>query len=126
MSCLRLAPERGVQFARIAPGGFRILAALDSCCRAIGVDLVLTSGTEGVHSGPEDPHHRGEAYDVRSHDLEPALRQRVLAWIVLELGDGFYAFLEAPGTANEHFHLQVRRGRTYPPAVSSSPLPTAL
>ncbi len=34
------------------------------------VDLTITSGTDGAHSGPGDPHYHGEAYDVRSHDLD--------------------------------------------------------
>lgn len=103
-----------VCFDLIAPGGFRILGALELAARTLETDLFITSGTDGAHSGPTDPHKRGEAYDVRSHNLIPELRARVLAWTNNELGDGFYGFLEDPGTGNEHFHFQVKKGGTYP------------
>lgn len=50
----------GVLFLKIAPAGFRILSAIDQVAQALSLDLVITSGTDGEHSGPLDPHHRGE------------------------------------------------------------------
>src|SRR6266852_6869978 len=97
--CVRV--KEGVQFTVIAPGGFEILAALDYTAGVIKHDITITSGTDGEHSGPDDPHHRGEAYDVRSHDLLD--KQLALATIVTFLGIlYFYAFLEDEGTENEH------------------------
>lgn len=106
--------KEGVEFAIIAPGGFRILGAIDRIAAQFPIDLWITSGTDGMHSGPNDPHHRGEAYDVRSHDLEPSTKNQVLALIQQMLGDRFYAFLESPGTDNEHIHTQVKKGTNYP------------
>lgn len=103
-----------VRFDVIAPGGFRILGALELAARTLQTELFITSGTDGTHSGPSDPHKRGEAFDVRSHNLLPELRTRVLGFVNQELGDGFYGFLESPNTANEHFHFQVRRFHIYP------------
>lgn len=100
----------GVAFSVIAPGGFRILAAINYATSQ--TDLVITSGTDGEHSGPNDPHHRGEAYDVRTKDLTN--KQGVLETIQAFLGDAFYAFLESPDTDNEHIHIQVKKGTTYP------------
>jgi hypothetical protein len=105
----------GVSFAKIAPGGFRILSAIDQTCARMGVDLVITSACDGAHSGPNDPHHRGEAYDIRSHDFTPEQKNNLLDTMKNLLGtEHFYGFLEAPGTDNEHFHFQVRKGTTYP------------
>src|SRR5579872_5966417 len=104
----------GVEFATIAPGGFRILLAITQTAQQLAVNLTITSGTDGEHSGPEDPHKRGEAYDLRSQDLGD-LQEKVIATITGILGwDRFYAFLEDPGTPNEHFHIQVKKGTTYP------------
>jgi hypothetical protein len=104
----------GVEFTKIAPGGFRILAVLDSLARQTG-DLTITSACDGEHSGPSDPHHRGEAYDVRTHDLPNPMG--VLQLIIAALGlEFFYAFLEDPSTPNEHIHIQVKKGSVYPPA----------
>lgn len=104
----------GVLFTVIAPGGFRILSAIERTARACGVDLTITSACDGMHSGPADPHHRGEAFDVRTHDLGMDAAQRVLQAIKGELNDGFFAFIESPNTDNEHMHIQVRKGATYP------------
>ncbi len=105
----------GVQFTTIAPGGFRLLGAIEGVARALGHPLTITSACDGLHSGPDDPHYHGEAYDVRSHDLDSDTKGQVLAALISDLGRAhFFAFLEAPGTANEHFHLQVKRGATYP------------
>lgn len=105
----------GVQFTRIAPGGFRLLEALNLAASILGIDLTITSACDGEHSGPDDPHHRGEAFDVRSHDLDPLIKARVLDTLAEQLPPGrFFCFLESPGTDNEHFHLQVRKGTTYP------------
>jgi hypothetical protein len=105
----------GVQFTKIAPGGFRLLEAIATTARKLDLDLTITSACDGEHSGPNDPHHRGEAYDVRSHDLNPNQKSQVLGRFMdqLELAN-FYYFIESPGTDNEHFHLQVAKGTTYP------------
>ena len=107
--------KSNVLFTVIAPAGFRILSAIDQCAAKLDCDLVITSGCDGTHSGPADPHHSGEAYDIRSHDFSPEQKDRILAQIMNALGpDHFYGFLEAPGTDNEHFHIQRRKGTTYP------------
>jgi hypothetical protein len=108
---LRVAP--GVAFTVVAPAGFRILAALVYAATRCGHDLTITSACDGTHSGVEDPHHRGEAYDVRTHDLPDP--QLALTTITQWLGeDRFFGWLEAAGTANEHIHVQVKKGVSYP------------
>ena len=120
-----LRAKDGVQFAKIAPAGFRLLAALDKAVLNLNMDLVITSGTDGEHSGPADPHHTGEAYDVRSQNISN--KNAVLLGVLSQLGhptpvDGggyatafFFGWLEDAGTPNEHFHFQRRRGVVYPP-----------
>jgi hypothetical protein len=104
----------GVLYTTIAPGGHRILAAIDYVAESNDHDLTITSACDGVHSGPNDPHHRGEAYDIRTHDLDDV--DTVLKDIQFYLGsEHFYAFLEDLGTANEHIHVQVRKGTVFPP-----------
>lgn len=99
-----------------SPGGFRMIAALVAASKACGSDLVITSGSDGTHSGPNDPHHRGDAFDIRTHGFSPVFKQTVLSTIMAELrGEPFFGFLEDPDTDNEHIHLQVRKGFTYPP-----------
>lgn len=105
----------GVSFAIIAPAGFALLAAIELATWTIDQDLTITSACDGEHSGPDDPHHRGEAYDVRTHDLPN--KYDALKAIQSHLPDytnRFYAFLEDEGTENEHIHCQIKKGTTYP------------
>src|SRR5258708_14239914 len=93
--------KQGVQFAIIAPAGFRILAAIDQTAAALGHDLEITSACDGIHSGtPEEPHHSGEAYDIRTHDFpSEQFKELVLTSIMRRLdSDRFFAFIELPGT----------------------------
>lgn len=107
--------KSGVSFTRIAPGGFRILSAIDRTTSQLNINLTITSACDGVHSGPDDPHHRGEAYDVRSHDLDNELKVVVLKTVMDYLGwNSFYGFIEDSNTDNEHFHFQVKKGTVFP------------
>lgn len=118
--CIRV--KEGVSFEIIAPGGFRILAALESAADRIAHDLTITSACDGSHSGIDDPHHRGEAYDVRTKDLPDALLalNAIKDFLAIPLdqqeGSRFFAWIEQAGTDNEHIHCQVRKGTVYPPA----------
>jgi len=111
ISCVRV--KDGVEFTKIAPAGFHILAAIDSAAAFIAHDLTITSACDGEHSGPDDPHKRGEAFDVRSHDLPD--KQLALQAIMNSLGTlKFYGFIEDETEANEHLHVQLRHGIIYP------------
>jgi len=123
---LRVKP--GVTFATISPGGFVMLAALWRTSQSLGHDVTITSATDGAHSGDNDPHHLGRAYDVRTQGFAGA---KMLSTIMNELRDNtndkvipvaggfvtrhFFGWIEEVAAPNEHIHLQVRRGITYPP-----------
>jgi hypothetical protein len=116
--------ETGVQFTTISSAGFRLLGALDAAERKLGIELVITSACDGDHSGPLDPHHLGQAYDVRSHDFTD--KDLVLLTVLNQFGHPvpaatggyitakFFGWLEQVGTPNEHFHFQLRHGVEYP------------
>lgn len=120
---MALRTAAGVQFDPLDCAGIEILRALAVVSRNLGINLTITSGTDGAHSGPNDPHHRGEAYDVRSHDL--LNKQDVLTAVMTELGQPspssggyvtakFFGWLEQADTPNEHFHFQLRHGQSFP------------
>lgn len=112
MNVLRVKP--GVEFTVIAPGGFMLLEAFNEAARAIGHDVTISSACDGKHSGPDDPHHLGKAYDIRTHDIPD--KNALLAEIQKRLDPTyFFVFIEDEGTDNEHIHGQVRKGVTYPP-----------
>jgi hypothetical protein len=91
-------------------GGFLILQAMKTVSKMIEKNLTITSGSDGEHSGQDDPHKHGKAYDFRSHDLDDITKQQVLANLNNLLGrEKFYFFLESPNTLIEHFHIQVKK-----------------
>lgn len=116
----------------LAPAGVRILAALDTVARRFSHDLVITCADK-AHA-PSDPHSTGEAFDVRTHDLDAATKAGVFHELMIELaitpiGDTprpvpgiglqnlatshFYAQIEDPGGPNEHCHVQRRQNTVY-------------
>ena len=109
----RVLIKQGVTFVPVW-AGFVILTALKDVAKTLDVELMITSGSDGAHSGPNDPHKRGEAYDVRSKSFGDEQKNLVLDAIRLSLNsDYFYASLESPGDLNEHFHIQRRQFLTY-------------
>lgn len=98
---------------QLSPAGFHMIGALEMVAARLGQDLVITSAMDGEHSGPEDPHPNGRAFDVRTHDhADP---KRVVELTRIYLGEAkFYAFLEDEGKPNEHMHVQLRHGIMYP------------
>lgn len=68
-------------------------------------EIWITCGTDG-HTGI-DPHPFGFAIDLRSHGLaEPHV---VLDELREFCGPRYTVLLEGKDTANEHFHLQLRK-----------------
>ena len=124
---LRVA-DASVKFSTIAPGGFRILAALDSATKVLGFDLILTSGTDSHAAGK---HPIGEAYDVSVKGLAIPVIAKAQRFLRQTLGERFTVLYEVPLTPTDpgeaalafvnpratgkHLHLQVRKGTTYPP-----------
>lgn len=112
----------GVKFV-YSPGGLAILNGLKTTSKMMSRDLMITSGADGIHfngdpislskneANPNDPHYKGDAYDVRSHDMDEVTKQQFLANLNNVLNrEYFYFFLENPGKLTEHFHIQVKKG----------------
>jgi len=112
----------GVQL-KGSPGGVRILATFDHVAQVIGHDITVTSGNDGIHSGPGDPHFKGDALDCRTHDLPD--KQAALKAMQDVAGDRFFFWIEDEGLPNEHIHGQVKRGTVYPPVEIESSIDEA-
>lgn len=123
------------QFEKPTVGGACLIAALAWTAAQSPFDLMITSGTDGTHSGPDDPHKKGNALDVRSSTFSLEDKNRVLHLVtsylsdltdqlgedarIVSTSDGlatalFFGFLEDAGLPNEHYHYQVRKGRQVP------------
>lgn len=78
------------------------------------LDLVITAGTDGKHS-LNSKHYTSQALDIRSKNFpNEETKYRFVRDMASMLGNRFFIFLEVPGTENEHFHMQVVRGGTFP------------
>jgi hypothetical protein len=118
----------GCSTAVIAPAGVRILAGVHAVAQAMQLDLTITCGCDA--HGPDDPHTKGNAFDVRSKDIPQTRKQELLTEMMARLcetptdaltqKDGgivsarFFGWLEHAGADDEHFHFQLRNGHTYP------------
>ena len=127
MNVVRHRP--GARFDVIAPAGFRILAALDQTAQDCRVDLMVTCGTDS-HAMP-DPHVTGEAYDVSVLGLSAQQIADVKANLDAALGPLFTVLYEVPSVPSDptlrpiayvnvkatgpHFHIQRKKGTTFPP-----------
>lgn len=76
-------------------------------------DLWVTSANDSAH-GKGSRHYADEAIDIRSHNFRSRAAKRTFReWYEVALGPQFRVLLEGEGTANEHFHAQVRKGHVY-------------
>lgn len=126
MNVVRHRP--GVRFEVIAPAGFRILAALDRTAQQVGVDLLITSGTDS-HSGGAHP--TGEAYDVSVLGLSAQQIADVRGTLITILGPLFTVLYEVQKVPSDptlrpiafvnveatgpHVHIQRKRNTVFPP-----------
>lgn len=136
MSVTVLRQGTGTTFNTIAPGGFRILAALDHAAQVIGHDLTITAGTNDHASGK---HVTGEAFDVRVRDLTVPELVRLRQVLQSSLGPRFTVLYECPLPPSDpallaiafinkdasapHLHIQILKGSVYPPTVEIEGVP---
>lgn len=110
----KLLIKKGVDFGpELAPAGARILEILKTIVAGYSHNIVITSARDGIHSGPNDPHLKGEAFDLRTNTLQSAQKLRLIGDLQIRLGARFFVFLEAPNTLNEHIHCQRKRHTIY-------------
>jgi len=75
--------------------------------------LVITSINDSDHIH-NSRHYTDEALDVRSRNFPNIDKLRFVQIVEEKLGDKFTVLFEGEGTTNEHFHIQVAKGETYP------------
>lgn len=116
------------RFDRIAPGGFRILSALDRATSYLGHDIFITAGTNDHTVGR---HPLGEAFDVRVLGLDVGTVIRLIRFLKSALPESHFTILYEtpiapaepelaaiafinPQATGPHLHIQVRRNTDYP------------
>lgn len=135
MNVVRHRPS--VRFDVIGPAGFRILSAIDRAAYDCRVDLMITSGTDS-HAAPS-AHITGEAFDVSVKALSAQQIADVKAHLERSLGALFTVLYEVPQVPSDptlrpiayvnakatgpHFHIQRKKGTTFPPVLITPEAP---
>lgn len=110
--------SRSVVFTELTPALAYILYCLERFHRTTKVDqptdLVITSMNDSNHT-PNSKHYKNEAIDIRSKNFKDQVDKHIFRYeLELCLGPFFTVLLENENTANEHFHVQVKKGLVYP------------
>ncbi len=110
--------SKSVVFTELTPALAYILYALERFHRTSKVDqptdLVITSMNDSNHS-PKSRHYKNEAIDIRSKNFGDIEDKKIFQYeLELSLGPFFTVLFENEGTENEHFHVQVKKGLSYP------------
>ena len=98
MNNMRIKP--GASVKGIQPEMAVALIVIDSAYSQIGVEAVLTSGTDGAH-GVHSLHPDGKAVDIRTNNVHAAALPDLVCNVKGMLGPEFDAVLES-----DHLHVE--------------------
>jgi hypothetical protein len=115
-----LTTKPGVHFATITPALLHMLTALERLSRTFAPQpqegVVITSGSDSTHMAGSK-HYTGEAIDVRSKTFGPQDKRAFADALRDALGPQFTVLLEHEGLPQEHWHVQVKKGRRFDPVA---------
>lgn len=98
----------------ISPALCWIFWCLNEYARQSQIPIIITSISDGKHV-VGSRHYSLEAIDIRSKNFPTRESKREFrSRFELILGEQFRVLLESEGRANEHFHVQVKKGMEYP------------
>jgi hypothetical protein len=109
-----------VRFGRFTTGLIWAISRLDllsKISRYCPEEIMITSANDGTHL-EKSKHYIDEAIDIRSHNFtngtKIAFREELEKFLNIGSPCQFTVLLESLGTANEHFHIQVKKGSRCP------------
>jgi hypothetical protein len=102
-----------VRVKAIPPALLHIFAAVVAADATFHEDMVITSVHDSTHA-VGSAHYRDVAVDLRCNDRGPEQDQALCTFLRDFLGPAFLVLYEGAGTPNEHVHIQLRKGATWP------------
>lgn len=113
--------SRAVTFTELTPALLHIFNTLSKLAPIdLPKELVITSINDGQHM-VGSKHYTNQAIDLRSHnfanrDARRRFRQRLEDALNAHpvSANRFRVLLESEGKDNEHFHIQVAKGKQFP------------
>jgi hypothetical protein len=109
-----------VHFKKFSPAIMAILNALyalnEMKATDFPEDFIITSANDSTSHSAKSKHYQDMALDIRSKNFKSAdAKKFFIDRLLLMLPKGkFTILLENAGLANEHFHIQVKKGVDYP------------
>lgn len=94
--------KSGVVFKKFLKEIIRVIVVLDGISDEIGVDMVITSANDGVHS-KNSLHYKDRALDIRTFHLNEEQKKVVLELLKSRLGGDYDVIFE---TNPEHIHIE--------------------
>jgi hypothetical protein len=94
-----------VRVAAVHPRVFSAIAAAGEVYGRHGVNLVVTSISDGQHR-VGSYHYTGRAVDLRTHNVPQEDRAKVAAELRAALGAGYDVIHEKVGEPSEHIHVE--------------------
>lgn len=89
----------------VTPRNLYIMAAAANVAEMLGVEVVITSGTDGKHM-KGSKHYTSEALDIRTKTLSREKKFALLDGILARLGTNYQGILESEDKVNEHIHVE--------------------
>lgn len=86
----------------VTPKNLIIAAAAANVAQELGIELTITSGTDGVHK-PQSRHYNGEALDFRVRNLKHGVAGQVITSLTRRLGQHYQVIYE---THPPHIHVE--------------------
>lgn len=102
-----------VRIKDMSPVLVHILEVLCRVDKEFPEDMIVTSVNDSKHS-IGSAHYRDEAVDIRCNDRPYNVDVKLVARLRELLGPKFLVLYESIGTPNEHIHIQLRKGETWP------------
>lgn len=106
--------KEGARVHVLTPALLRIFTVVVQADAYFPEDMVITSVNDSTAHRPDSAHYRDEAIDLRCNDRPHHVDLDLLRFLEGTLGPKFTVLYEAAGTPNEHIHIQLKKGRTWP------------
>lgn len=102
---MKILVKDGVVFKEINDRLLKIMKVYDQAMVLLKAEAVITSANDGTHL-ESSLHYKNLALDLRSRDLTPDKKERLIKELKSELGSQYQVILEKPGEPGEHAHVE--------------------
>lgn len=108
-----LAFKPDVRLDCSSPAITHILYHLAKTAKELELTIRITSGNDSHHLG-ESKHYTNQAIDIGTHEFSDKMKDNLFDTLYTKFFPKFTVLFENRNTENEHIHIQVKKGTSYP------------